>query len=177
MNNEICYKYLLRHCPVFWRVSKEDAKILLQNKPCGSFILRPSDPDCSQSWLFAITCVEFRQIKEGHIIPMEVQYSGAHLININTIGIQHQNNVSCDEDILYGVNRNIPNNPSLKILAIKAFLENHTWNIVTDWNILHTQFQKIFNLWIPETLKEEIFGFFLSQFATFTCDGIFPELE
>ena len=36
--------------------------------------------------------------------------------------------------------------------------------------------EEISKLPLPELLKKDLFGRFLTEFATFSCDGIMPEL-
>ena len=176
MNNTECYKYFIRNCPFFWQISRQQASVLLKGKPSGSFVLRPSDED-QGDMLFAISFVWGSDIEEGHLLPMNLELSGIHLINVKHIAQQHKNHPCKEEHILYGLRRNTNDELSLKNLAISAFLKNHTWEKIDDWSTLSIQRDFIFKLGLPASLMDDIFALYVCNYANFKCFGILPELE
>ena len=182
-----CYKYFSKYCPFFWKdISRNLAENILSQKPVGSFLLRSNEDEVEDELLFAISYVYGEKtnsmIKHGHILFLSDCFlsSGAHWICINTIGLEHAEN-DCGADVLFqAINRFDWNNTriSLRHLAVESILKCMT-NMpreITHLHLLGICEEQIFKLCLPNNLKEEIFGIYLTEWAKFCCLGILPDL-
>ena len=193
MNVEDFQDYFFNFCPYYWgEISKDEAEKILSDQPIGSFLLRSRDPEYQEN-LFAISYIDgstyfsdkffnsytTKRINHGHILIFEPSFNCGTRVRINNIASDHSKNECYEGQLIHPVNRaENNNNNSLKNLAADSILKSMSKipKEMKNLSLLKKSEGEISKLPLPELLKKDLFGHFLTEFATFSCEGILPEL-
>ena len=180
------YDCLSEYCPYFWKdISRNVAENILREKPVGSFLLRSSEEECDEFSGFAISFVvegTSNSIKHGHIFlsPEGHFQEDDRWICINIINLELVEERWTNDVLIQAINRfeSVNTQNTLKSLAMDSIIKliRNMPRKMTDFQLLGECEEQIFKLFLPNTLKKEIFAKFLIEHAEFCWTGILPDL-